>query len=248
MARTVMREALMAPTTLAHSPSSGRLSPMPKSPSMTRAPGCRRCLSSHCRAASKLGASPSRSRVVARSGRRLAATTASLPLLPGPASTRTGAPGWVRRRAAWATAAPAARMTSSRGTPAAQVRASRSRISATERIGSGMGKGGRAVGGGQWAVGSGQWAAGVRREGRGSRSRARSWPRPGGDGSGRRVRECPPGPEASRRVGSRRSPSRGGNMARVRPEAIENLPLGRSGRLTATSIGRAIDALAYFEP
>jgi hypothetical protein len=65
--------------------------------------------------------------------RSRAATKPSPPLLPGPQSTQTRAPGDSIDSAAWATARPAFSINSSDGTPAASAKASARRISSTLR-------------------------------------------------------------------------------------------------------------------
>ncbi len=132
----------------ASAPSTSRARPMPRRPSTTRAgrrlsghsrtdsPPAARKRSRAARASGACGGVPAKSRTVTRwnqSRRCAAATQASPPLLPGPASTRMGAPvSAAMARAASAVASPARCMSVGPARSCA-ARASSVRISAVVR-------------------------------------------------------------------------------------------------------------------
>jgi hypothetical protein len=128
---TPMPDPFTARINSPHSPSTGRFKPMPNNPSTTSASRLPSCRASHSLAREKERADPNRTVSVLRSVNPRAARAASLPLCPRPTRTSTGAPGRVHRCATLATAAPARACTDRTNTPVAQVRSSRSRISAT---------------------------------------------------------------------------------------------------------------------
>ena len=132
---TRSRLALTCAITCIQSASSGRLSPMPNSPSTTSAGAGSRSSGSFWRV---LAGSVTLSRLTSRPGRCPPMARTSSPLWPLPASSRMASPGRVSSIARFATTSPTWAMTSSSVLPDSHVAASQRRICSTVMTGNAM--------------------------------------------------------------------------------------------------------------